>query len=265
MARIRLVALDIDGTLLRSDDTVSPGVIEAVRGLAGRGVAVTLSTGRWYASALRMAGRLAAAAPIISSNGARVTRQDTGEDLLRLTVPTAPAREIAAFADEHDMNAHVAIGDHTFIRARPTVDPARLPAELRAVSALAPCVTEPPTSILVFDAAGIESIPARFEAVYSAEMRFLVNRTSGTSDHLTLCHPDIDKGRALLLVCEHLGIAPDEVMAVGDAASDAAMWAVAGVGVAMGNALPATRELARAVAPTNDEDGVAWAIERFVD
>ncbi len=265
MPPIRLVALDIDGTLLNSRDELTPAVAAAVRAAVERGVVVVLATGRWYASARRLAGRLGVRAPIISHSGARVTRQEGEEDLLYLGLPLEPAREIVAFMDERRMLVNLTVGAYTFTRGRPGLDPTRLPPDLRVEEVHLPFVTAPPISALVFDRQGIVDIRERFGERYGGAIQFLVNRTSGTADHLTMQHPDTDKGRALELVLRALGIAPDEALAVGDAESDTAMFRVAGVSVAMGNANPSVQSHATATAPTNDEDGAAWALTTFLD
>ena len=86
----------------------------------------------------------------------------------------------------------------------------------------------------------------------------------GLPDLIAASTPGADKGRALRLVCEQLGVPLEEAMAVGDAAPDVAMFDVAKVGVAMGNAPEDVQAQADAVAPSNLEGGVAWAIRRFV-
>jgi Cof subfamily protein (haloacid dehalogenase superfamily) len=260
VARIRLVALDIDGTLLTSANRLSPAVAAAVRAVAERGVAVALATGRWYESARRWAGRLGLAAPIISHNGARITCPARDEDLLRLPLPLEPARTIARYMDDRGIHAHLTVGPYTYMRPRPDLDPARLPSEIRLVTAFAPYVTEPPLSLLVFDPEGISALPAVFQDRFQGSLRFTVNHTSGTADHLTVHHPAADKGRALARVCAHLGVPPEQTLAIGDAESDTAMFAVAGLAVAMGNATDAVKARATVVAPSNDADGVAWAL-----
>lgn len=264
MPPIRLVALDIDGTLLNSRDQLTAEVAAAVGAVIDRGVTVVLATGRWYGSARRWAGRLGATAPIISHSGARVTEQVSGQDLLHLTLPLEPLREIVALMDEHVMMVNLTVGPITYTRPRPGLDPARLPADLRAEALHLPFVVEPPTSALIFDAEGITRIAATFGGRYAEQIAFTLNRTSGTSDHLTLHHPDVDKGRALELVCRELGIPLDQTLAIGDAESDTAMFERAGISVAMGNAGPDVQARATATAPTNDDQGVAWALKQFV-
>jgi Cof subfamily protein (haloacid dehalogenase superfamily) len=264
MTPIRLVALDIDGTLLNSSDQLSPAVAGAVGQAIERGVQVVLATGRWYGSARRWAARLGATTPVISHSGARVTRQEPEEDLLHLRLPLAPLREIVTLMDEERMAVNLTVGPYTYMRPRPGLDPARVPRDVRVEALHLPFLVEAPTSALIFDPRGITTVHDRFARRYGAEIGFQINRTSGTSDHLTLHHPSVDKGRALELVCRELGIPPDHTLAVGDAESDTAMFRVAGVSVAMGNASAAVQSRAAAVAPTNDDDGVAWALRRFL-
>jgi hypothetical protein len=79
-----------------------------------------------------------------------------------------------------------------------------------------------------------------------------------------LTHPDADKASALALVCKELGIGPEETVAMGDSESDVGMFRFAGLGVAMGNAPDTVKREALHIAPTNDEDGVAWAVRKFL-
>ncbi len=264
MSRIRLIALDIDGTLLDSRDQLTEETGAAVRAAAASGVHIVLATGRWYGSARRWAARLGSTAPIISHSGARVTRQQPETDLLHLGLPLQPARELAAFMDAHQMMANVTVGPVTYMRPRAGLDPARLPPDINVVTAFLPVVTVEPTSVLVFDPAGIDVIPREFGERFGGSVTFLVNRTSGTADHLTLHHPEVDKGRALALVCNLLDIDPAEAMAIGDAESDTAMFRIAGVSVAMGNAGDAVKAQAGHIAPSNDAGGVAWALRTLL-
>jgi len=76
-------------------------------------------------------------------------------------------------------------------------------------------------------------------------------------------HKDATKGKALLVLAEHLGVPVERVFAMGDSDNDLSMIAAAGMGIAMGNAKPAVKEIANAVTLTNNEDGVAHAIETY--
>ncbi len=263
MTRIRLAALDIDGTLLDSTERLLPKVAAAVSATLAQGVAVVLATGRWLGSARRWSMRLGTTAPLISHSGARVTCQEPPEDLLHLGLPLEPMQEIVAFMDRHGIGGNLTIGPLTYMHPHPRLDPARLPPDVRLESSFLPLLTEAPLSLLIFDVRGIDLVYDRFAGQFGDRIAFLLNRTSGTADHLTLHHPAVDKGRALAMVCAHLGVDPSETLAIGDAESDTAMFDVAGVSVAMGNATDAVKARATATAPSNDDGGVAWALRRF--
>lgn len=261
---IRLVALDLDGTLLNSRGRVSEANAAAVRAAAERGVTVVLATARWYATAARWAGRLGVSGPVICHSGALVRDAGSGRDLLHLTLDPDLARRVAALGDERRWVMYTTVGDVTYARLLPGADPARFPPELRPCDRHADVITAPPTSILIFGQEALDEACRRFEADCRGVAQLGRNETPGFPGYLTLTHAEADKGRALREVCRRLGVDPAEALALGDAPADAAMFDVVGVGVAMGNAPEAVKVRARDVAPTNDEDGVAWAIRRYV-
>jgi hydroxymethylpyrimidine pyrophosphatase-like HAD family hydrolase len=103
-----------------------------------------------------------------------------------------------------------------------------------------------------------------FESRYARQLAFPIGIGETGNPYVTITGPGVDKGTALRRVCEHLSVPLEETMAMGDAMPDAAMFEVAGVAVAMGNGSHELKELADAVAPSNSEGGVAWAIRRYV-
>ncbi|MDR3076609.1 MAG: HAD-IIB family hydrolase, partial [Synergistaceae bacterium] len=88
--------------------------------------------------------------------------------------------------------------------------------------------------------------------------------TSSNEDFVEMMHPDASKGKCVRKLAEMLGIPMENVMTLGDGDNDTEMIATAGVGIAMGNARDGTKAAAKAIAPANDECGVAWAIEKYV-
>ena len=83
------------------------------------------------------------------------------------------------------------------------------------------------------------------------------------ADNLELTEPGVNKGASLAGLMERLGLVPEEVMAIGDSGNDVSMLSYAGLPAAMGNADPQLKALAKLVLPTNEEDGVAWALDRL--
>jgi Cof subfamily protein (haloacid dehalogenase superfamily) len=263
---IRLVALDLDGTLLDGNFRVSEENGQAVRAVRERGVYVVLNTARWYGIAQRTARRLELTSPLICHNGAHVQEPDGGRELLHLTVPTEAAREIAAFCDRGGWETYTTVGGVTYMRTpwEAQIDPARLPDDLRVARAHAEHVTAPATGMIVFSGEGVRAVVDEFAGRYGDELSFDEAWSDNSTPYVTITAAGANKGAALRLVLEELGIAPDEAMAVGDATPDLAMFDVARVGVAMGNAPDEVKARADAVAPANTENGVAWALRHFV-
>lgn len=263
---IRLVALDLDGTLLDPSSRVSEEDGKAVVAARDRGVHIVLNTARWYGIAQRTARRLELTGPLICHNGAHVREANEGAELLHLCVPADAACEVAAFCDEGGFETYTTVAGITYMRTpfEAQIDPERLPKDMRLAQRHAEHVTGPATGLIVFSAEGVRGVVDAFSARYRGEMEFAQAWSETSQPYVSITAAGVDKGRALRLVCERLGVPPDESMAVGDAAPDVAMFELAGTSVAMGNAPDEVKAQADAVAPSNAESGVAWALQRFV-
>jgi Cof subfamily protein (haloacid dehalogenase superfamily) len=263
---IRLVALDLDGTLLGPGWRVADADKAAIAAAAARGVHIVIDTTRWYEIALRTARRLELTAPMICHNGAHIKSPESGEDLLHLPIAAEIAREIASFCDERGWETYTTVNGITYMRSRweAQIDPARLPQDMRIARTHAEHVTQPVTGILVFGDDAVQEVPAAFAQRYDGALAFPVGWSESQQPYVTVTVAGVDKGTGLRFVCERLGVPLEESMAVGDAQPDIAMLDIAGVGVAMGNAIDDVKAQADAVAPSNTEGGVAWAIRRYV-
>ena len=263
---IRLVALDLDGTLLGPDWKVSEADKEAIALARERGAHIVINTTRWYEITLRTARRLDLTSPMVCHNGAHIKSPASGEELLHLPIATEIAREIAAFCDERQWEAYTTVAGVTYMRTRwqDQIDPARLPEGMRVAARHAEHVTGPATGILAFGEDAIREVPAAFEQRYAGKLAFPVGWSESQQPYVTITVAGVDKGTGLRAVCEHLGVPLEESMAVGDAQPDVPMFEAAGVGVAMGNAIDEVKAQADAVAPSNSDGGVAWAIRRYV-
>jgi Cof subfamily protein (haloacid dehalogenase superfamily) len=261
---IKLIALDLDGTLLNSALKVSERNAEAVKSALEAGVKVVLATSRWYLMAKRTADRLGIDTPLICNNGAVVRRpQDSGE-LLHLRLDQELARDVTALSDERGWETFTTIEDATYMRMRPGVIPERLPAGLRISERQAEEVARgQPTAVLVFGEEAVDEISQRFLDGYRERAKFSLNRPPAYPHYVILTHPDADKASALEMVCRELDVPLADVIAMGDSESDLEMLRLAGLGIAMDNAPDEVKRAALHIAPTNDADGVAWAIERF--
>lgn len=263
-ARVRLVALDLDGTLLTRGGSVSAADAAAVRAAVARGVQIVFATSRWYAMAKPVADDLGVTAPIICHNGAQVRDAATGERLLDLRVPAEAARDVAEVAERHGYDGMATVHDVTWLVSRvPDIDPARLPAGMVQTARLADHVADGCEAFLFFGQDAVDGVPAALGARYAGVLNFASGYSSTFPAYLNIVHAAADKGRALALVAERLHVPLAETMAIGDAAPDLEMMRVAGVSMAMGNAPDDVKAQAAVVGPGNHEGGVAWALERF--
>jgi Cof subfamily protein (haloacid dehalogenase superfamily) len=265
MSDIKLIALDLDGTLLNSSLKLSDGNARTLETAMEGGAKVVLATSRWFGLAKRTADRLGIDTPLVCSNGALVRRPADGAEILHLRVDQEAAREVTSAGDERDWEMFTTIEDATYMRMRPGVIPERLPGGLRVAERQSDEVAQrQPTAVLVFGTEAVDEISERILPAYDGRAKFSVNRPANLPHYVVLTHPDADKASALETVCEELDVPLTAVMAMGDSESDLSMLRSAGLGVAMNNAPDEVKRAALHIAPSNDDDGVAWAIERFV-
>lgn len=261
----KLIALDLDGTLLNSGLQLSDRNAAALAEAMARGVEVVIATSRWYGLAMRTAEGLGITTPLICSNGALVRRPDRRADLLHLPLDDVLAREVTAMGDENRWEMFTTIGDATYMKGRPGVATDQLPGGLRAAERQSDHIGEGPAiCVLVFGQPAVDAIEARYGSGGDGRARFSFNRPEKLPAYVVLTHPEAEKGRALDLVCRELGVAPTEAVAMGDSESDLGMLRHAGLGIAMHNSPDIVKRAAIHIAPSNDDDGVAWAVRKFV-
>ncbi|MEN9936472.1 MAG: hypothetical protein RLZZ387_3051 [Chloroflexota bacterium] len=263
----KLLALDLDGTVMGHDLVIHPEVRAAIGEARAAGVHVTLATGRMYFSTIPYARELGIDTPLICYQGGMVRDPRSGEILHHITMPGDAAAEALVALAENDIFALTYIDERLHIPAmRPELD-AYLHFHPEGVEVvvepeLVALVRErPPTKILITaEPQTVESELARMAALFGD--RISVVRSHAIFGELT--PPGINKGAALAMLADDLGVRREEIMAIGDQENDVPMLSWVGLGVAMGNAVPAAKAVSQAVAPTVEEAGVAWAIRRYI-
>jgi hydroxymethylpyrimidine pyrophosphatase-like HAD family hydrolase len=273
--RVRLVALDIDGTLLRSDRTISERTRQAIDRARGNGVRLVLVTGRRQPSARRVAEDLGGDVPLVLHNGALVV--DEGRVLRCRPLPRASARraiDVGRAAGAEPVLHCGSKGEGWLL-----VDAAARPgglvghylersrSEVRIVPDLLAAVDAEERIQVMFGGARGE-MEALFP-VLGAELGITarIERTVYPSTGVVLLDvldASVGKAEALRFLQERWGIASSETLAIGDNWNDREMVETAGRGFVMGNADPELLALGLRALPTNDEDGVARAIEEHV-
>jgi Cof subfamily protein (haloacid dehalogenase superfamily) len=264
MPKYRLLALDLDGTLLNSAMRLSDTNAEALQKITERGAQVVLATSRWFALAKRTADRLGLQAPIVCSNGAEVRTMDGGE-LLSLSLDPEAAREVVTWGDDHGWEMWTTFGHSTYMQTRPGIIPEKLPAGLKVTERHSDHLGEgEPITVMVWQQASVAEVAERFAPKYDGRVRFSFNTPVGQPHYVVLTHPDAEKAKALELVRQKLDVPIEQTIAMGDSESDIEMIRWAGLGIAMRNSPDEVKKEALHIAPSNDEDGVAWAAIKFL-
>ena len=263
--RIRALAIDLDGTLLTREETVSERNLRAVEAARAAGLEVILATAGWYQRAERVARPLGLLGPAITCSGAEVRRLADGADLMDVRLPAEFAARLYEILDTQRCIAWVALDDVVLMKIEGDINnPALTPPEVRRVSSIAAAADAPPRMVLVQGSAVTQAIRDTLSGEWSDRVRFITSLSGFAKSILTLTAVGADKGLALAVACRDLGFDPAEVVAIGDADNDIEMFRVAGGSFAMGQASAEVKAAAKAVTGTNQEDGVAQAIDRLL-
>jgi len=272
---IRFIALDIDGTLLNSRFEVSSANRAAIAKATRQGVEVALVTGRRYDFAMPVANQIDSPLTMILNNGALV-RTKEGRTLLRHLLPRDTARRVL-LATEPWREATAVVFDRP--RAKQVMlqsidwdDPARGGYYTRNREFLAEamplesCLDEDPLQVMYTGSvASMREAESTLRRVQFAEEFTLAVTVYENKDFsmIDVVHPGVTKGTALAEWTGARGIAREEILTIGDNHNDLEMLSFAGVPVVMGNGVPELKERGWHVTRSNDEDGVAAAIEHF--
>lgn len=260
---IRMIALDLDGTLLDSSRRIPPENVAAIERALARGIEVVLASGRNAASLSAYWTALGRRGPIVSSNGAYVLDRE-GTELHHLALSDPLRDRLLAYGQENGL--HTAVYSRNRIlssRRNPWAElyESRLhnatPEQVRPedLSRL------PATKVLFVDDPGrILEHRARLGPVF-ADTTYM---TISEPEYLEFLSPDANKSAGVAALAERMGIAREEVAAMGDAENDLEMVAWAGFGAAPANAIDAVKEVADRVFASNEEAGASQFIDSIV-
>ncbi len=283
MNGIRIIALDLDGTLLDSEKRLSEVNRAALERAAERGVLIVPTTGRFFGMMPPAVRDLPFVRYAITINGAQVYDRETDTAIVRDEIPLDMALGVMEVLDRFDViydcyrqnwgwmtaalqdkAADYATNEHYLKMVREFRKPVpELKAHLKAtandgdvqkIMLFARNTQVSDLSSQVLDAIRLE-LAARFPEI---------KVTSSTWNNIELNIRTAHKGNALKRFAEHLGLGLANCMAFGDGMNDFTMVEAAGLGVAMANAEPEVKRVAKWIAPSNDDDGVAAGLEEWV-
>jgi Cof subfamily protein (haloacid dehalogenase superfamily) len=254
----------LDDTLLHEDLTISTRSKRTITKAMDQGIHVALATGRMFPSAAPYARELNLKGPILCCQGAEIADIETGKPLKITGVPLPLAAEVLRFAESEGIYAQYYSLENYFFERE--CEESNFYKRLSGIRGRP--LGKKPSETLDFEPIKVLFIsdPQRIRQVYEAASARFGDRLSvaiSKSRYLEFTHPLANKGGAVRELAQMLGIPREQVMAVGDALNDLTMLEFAGLGVAMANGDEAVKARADAVTASNEEDGVAQAIEQY--
>lgn len=270
---IRLISLDLDGTLLNSKKELSEVNYRALETAARQGIQIVPTTGRFYDAMPAVIRQLPFVNYVIAINGAEVRDLHSGEILYRAEIPWRQAIEIMTYLDTLPVIYDCFMYDGAWMtdsmqqRVEEFTDDPHFISMLRElrkpVPELKAFLTQRARDIQKTQLITMDQPLRRRLLAEIPEMFPGVITSSAYIGNVEINQSHANKGEAMLALAEYLGITQAQTMAFGDGLNDLSMIKAAGVGVVMGNAFDEVKEHADYITLSCDEDGVADALKKF--
>ena len=263
----RLIALDLDGTMLDDDRRVTPRTKAAIRAAQECGIRVAVASGRMYSSAMVSIREAGIESVCAFFNGALICDPLTGKTVFEKPVEPELTAEILKFFRKNNWYVQIYKGDELIVEKR---DDERCRYYEKYFSGKS--ASEMGENFWDSEIASSKLLAIEFDETEFLRMRSETERafgdkvyiTTSCSSFLEMVDCDVNKAKALEFLCKYYGIAREDAMAFGDGGNDMKMLQWAGTGVAMGNARDSIKAAADITALPNTEDGAARIIEEVV-
>lgn len=261
---IRLVIADVDGTLVTKEKVLTPRTIDAVKRLRDAGIAFSITSGRPPLGMKMLIDPLGLIEPIAAFNGGVFVHPDLSV-MTQSFVPAETAAKIIQAIGRHGLDCWVYTDRDWLVR-----DP-KAPHVAREEWT----VKFPPTVVPDFDS-HLERVAKIVGASddYAAVSRCEIDVQHDCGNHasaarsqpyyLDVTHPNANKGHVVTVLSQALFIPPEQIATIGDMPNDVLMFQKSGLSIAMGNASPEVQHQASVVTASNEDEGFAYAMERFV-
>ncbi|HEU5336598.1 MAG TPA: HAD family hydrolase [Terriglobales bacterium] len=262
--RVQLVIADVDGTLVTQDKTLTEGARAAVRKIIDAGIGFTITSGRPPLGMKMLIEPLALKAPIAAFNGGVIVRPDLSV-LRQHLLPQAAAQHAAEIISQNGLDLWLYTDQDWFVR--------RLQAphvEREQWTVKFPPKVAPSYNGLLGRAAKLVGVSDDYAAVARCEQEVQkqcgaqVSASRSQPYYLDVTHPEANKGEVVTVLSEMLKIPLEKIATIGDGPNDVLMFRRSGISIAMGNAADQVQKAATFVTASNQEEGFARAMERFV-
>ena len=278
MKDIKLVALDLDGTLFDNSSRISKRNLTAIRSITDKGIHVVISTGRPFEGIPFDQIKGTGINYAITANGSGIYEISTGKCLYENAMDEELVTPILNFLLTRDIHMDAFIGGngYTPIQCLDTAQKLTVPSSIKNYIITTRTRLDNILQFIHENQLKVQKMTLNFYPAADGTLidretvrKFLVSNLSITTvcggyNNLEFTRADANKGVGLRKLAEILGVNPDATMAIGDTENDLAIIEAAGIGVAMGNATDAVKARADYVTTTNTKDGVAAAIEHFI-
>lgn len=269
----KLVAIDLDGTLLNTNKEISDRNKKVISLAKEKGVKIIICSGRVYTGARLYAKQLGLTDPIIACNGAVISENIDGRVIYSNNLNIEDCLKIVEICNKYSIYYHVYAGDTMFTEKLGFTSlkyfekNKQLPPEDRVdivvVKSMVDKLNTIPDQVLKFvvvndDIELLRKIRSEMEQITSIDIM------SSNYDNFEVMNKGVNKGAALKKLSAFLDIPAAEMIAIGDNENDMTMFEYAGLSIAMDNGEDFAKEAAQYVTASNNEDGVAQAIERFI-
>lgn len=265
----KLIATDMDGTLLNSEKKITKKTFEAIKNAKEKGKKVILATGRPLPGVVRYLDELNLNEDgdfVICFNGALVQEVKTKKVISNIEMNYSDYKLIHKFARENSLNIHINTPTNIVIPNDNPNQYTKLEADLNQIDIVTMSDEEIKENVTFCKIMIIDS-PEKLEEVMNLipdELYDNYTVVRSAPYFLEFLNKEANKGNALKKLCKHLNLSLDEVIAIGDEENDKHMIEYAGLGVAMGNARDSIKEIANHITVNNNEDGVAKVIDEFL-
>lgn len=266
--KYKMIALDLDGTLTNSQKVITPATKEALFQYQGHGGRIILASGRPTQGIVPLAEELNLqeyGGFILAFNGSRIINCETQEVMYNRTLDMDVVKELRKLSHKYKVNMLTYEGKNIYTEdakdSYAHIEQRITKMELTQVRNVAKALTEAPNKCLM---TGEPEYLAKVEEWVREAMQDRINVYRSEPFYLELVPKNIDKAASLDSLLSKLHLTSDSLIACGDGFNDLSMIRYAGLGVAMGNGQEQVKQVADFIAPTNDEDGIVYVLEKFI-